>query len=335
MFMAIKNNLQNQINTNIFGGVLLSVTIAGAAVFLSEHYGAPAMLFALLLGMAFNFLATEEKCQEGVQFAATTLLRCGVALLGLRISLSDMMELGAMPVLGVVGLVVMTIAIGSLTARLFGQSWYLGVLTSGAVAICGASAALAITAMLPKDKILERDTLFTVVGVTTLSTVAMIAYPILFSAMGMQNAEVGFLIGATIHDVAQVVGAGYSVSDETGDIATFVKLQRVALLPVVLICLSFAMRVTNKGADGSVKLPLFVIAFIVLVLVSSFHLVPTSVTEAASSLSRWMLVTAISALGIKTSLKAMMDVGVRHALIIVLQTLFLLGAALAFVTWAL
>ena len=82
---------------------------------------------------------------------------------------------------------------------------------------------------------MERNTLFTVVAVTTLSTVAMIAYPILFAWLGLDDRQSGFLIGATIHDVAQVVGAGYSVSEEAGEIATIVKLLRVALLPVLLL----------------------------------------------------------------------------------------------------
>ena len=312
-------------------GLSLAVLIALAALFLSEHYGAPAMLFALLIGMAFNFLAQDEPWHQGVDFAAGTVLRIGVALLGIRLSFADMASLGLWPVLGVVSLVVATILTGLLLARLAGKSLHLGLLTGGAVAICGASAALAISAVLPKKAIAERDTLFTVVGVTALSTVAMVAYPIIARLIGLSEAETGFLIGSTIHDVAQVVGAGYSVSESAGDLATYVKLQRVALLPVVLIVFMLALR---AGGGGAVRVPGFLIAFIVLVIVNSTGVIPESIQTLVADFSRFLLVVAISALGIKTSLKAMLDVGPRHAMIIVGETMVLLALALVTLVFA-
>ena len=102
-----------------------------------------------------------------------------------------------------------------------------GLLSGGATAICGASAAMAISAALPPHPLKERATLFTIVGVSTLSTVAMIAYPIIAAAVGLDGVHAGMFIGGTIHDVAQVVGAGYAISPEAGDAATLVKLMRV------------------------------------------------------------------------------------------------------------
>lgn len=161
-------------------GVLMCATIAAAASFLSEHYGGPAMLFALLLGIAFHFLSQEGPCVEGIEFTARRLLRIGVALLGVRVTVQQIEQLGIGPLALVVLSVVLTIAAGWLLARLFGRSTSFGLLAGGAVAICGASAALAIAAVLPRDRISERDTLFTVVAVTALSTIAMIIYPILY-----------------------------------------------------------------------------------------------------------------------------------------------------------
>jgi uncharacterized membrane protein YadS len=122
------------------------------------------------------------------------------------------------------------------------------------VAICGASAALAIAAVLPRRHIRAEDVLFTVVGVTALSTVAMVIYPVQFAALGLTEIEIGYLIGATIHDVAQVVGAGSSVSDTAGDIATFTMLLRVAMLPVVLIVVT--LRYCNEPG-GVARIPGF------------------------------------------------------------------------------
>ncbi|MFN0262501.1 YeiH family protein [Tepidamorphus sp. 3E244] len=312
------------------GGLLLAVTIAAAAVFLSEHYGAPQMLFALLIGMAFNFLATEEKTAVGIDFSARTVLRVGVALLGIRLSAADILGHGWVPVAAIVVFVASTIVAGLVISRLAGRSIDFGLLTGGAVAICGASAALAITSVLSPEKRSERDTLFTVVAVTTLSTLAMVLYPVLFKSLGLDDNQTGFLIGATVHDVAQVVGAGYSVSDVAGDMATLTKLQRVALLPIVLLVI-LAFNRGRGGEKGTVGLPWFLVGFVILMGINSLGVVPGVVRDVLSDTSRWLLVMAIAALGVKTSLKEMFAVGPRQAMIVVGETVFLLVLALGFV----
>ena len=146
------------------------------------------------------------------------------------------MDLGWPVVALIVASVVATILVGGLIGRAFGLKGDQSVLSAGAVAICGASAALAIASVLPSHKDHERNTIMTVAGVTALSTVAMVAYPVFVTYLGYDNATAGVFLGATIHDVAQVVGAGYIISDQTGEISTLVKLIRVAcLVPVVLM----------------------------------------------------------------------------------------------------
>lgn len=201
-----------------FPGLLLCGTIAAAAYFLSDKYGAPAMIFALLLGMAFNFMGESHgTCRHGVEFTSKFVLRLGVGLLGIRIALEDFMIFGWQGILIVVSLVASTIGFGFVGAKFLGRRWRFALLTGGAVAICGASATLAIAAVIPHNSSTERNVLFTVIAVTTLSTVAMVLYPVLFGYLSFSEAHIGFLIGATIHDVAQVVGAGYSVSEVSGD----------------------------------------------------------------------------------------------------------------------
>jgi uncharacterized integral membrane protein (TIGR00698 family) len=314
----------------LWPGVALALTVAAAATFLSEHYGAPAMLFALLIGMAFNHLSAEGACPPGLAFASATLLRAGVALLGARISLADVAALGASAALEVAGLIALTFGAGLLAARALGRGWRFALLTGGAVGICGAAAAMALAAVLPRDARTERDTLFTVVAVTTLSTVAMVAYPVLFGALGLGDAAKGFLIGATIHDVAQVVGAGYSVSAEAGDVATVVKLMRVAALPLVLVIVIASLR-ARGGSGGPVRIPGFLLAFAAIAAANALGLIPPGLAAAASEASRWLLVTAIAALGVRTSLKALGAVGGGHLAVLAAETLALLGAALALV----
>ncbi len=306
-------------------GIALAVTIGLASSFLSEHYGAPAMLFALLLGMAFNFMAVDPRTEPGIAVASRTFLRLGVALLGLRLTFAEVFQLGWTPVLGVVALLALTLASGLATARMLGRPTAFGLLTGGAVAICGASAALAIAAVVPKARLREEDVLLTVVGVTALSTVAMVLYPVLFGLLGLTEVEQGYLIGATIHDVAQVVGAGYSVGERAGDIATFTKLQRVALLPVVLLLVA----VVYRGEAGrGVGLPWFVVAFVLLMILRNVAPLPEAGLSAVNDASRFLLVTAIAALGVRTSLGQVFAAGGRGLGIIAIETVLLLGMAL-------
>lgn len=315
----------------IFPGTLTAIVIALAASFLASHYGAPVMFFALLIGLAFDFLSQEKSTQPGIEFSARTVLRFGVALLGARITFSQILDLGIGNVLAVICAVIFTIVCGAILARLMGLSREQGLLSGGAVAICGASAALAISSVMPKSKDLERNTIFTVVSVTTLSTIAMIVYPIFTGLMGFSDHEAGIFLGGTIHDVAQVVGAGFSVSQEAGDTSTIVKLLRVTmLLPVVLV---FTMLFRNdKGADGerATTVPTFLIAFAALVAINSAGIVPDVIMSTLSDVSRWCLITAIAALGMKTSFKALALVGWRPVLLVMAETLLMAGFVLGY-----
>ena len=312
----------------IYPGLLAAATAGLAATWLSQHYGAPVMLFALLIGMAFHFLHEEGRCVTGINFASKVVLRVGVALLGARITATQIMSLGAGPIVMVVAAIATTVGVGVLLAKLLGQSRNFGVLSGGAVAICGASAALAIGAVLPRTATQERDTILAVVTVTTLSTIAMIFYPMLAALLGLSHHAAGIFLGGTIHDVAQVVGAGYAISPETGDIATIVKLLRVAmLLPVVFAISLIAARGAGKGPRPG--LPLFLIGFAALVVLNSLGALPAAVAAGAVEASRWCLVTAIAALGMKTSFKALAVVGWRPVALMAAETVWIAVFVLA------
>jgi len=314
----------------LYPGLIAAGTIALAATWLSQNYNAPVMLFALLLGMAFAFLSEDARCAPGVNFASRSILRMGVALLGLRISVGQIVDLGVMPVTAVVCGVASTLALGALLARLMGLRNEFGVLSGGAVGICGASAALAISAALPAFAQKERDTVLTVIGVTTLSTVAMVIYPSLAQWLGLSAAEAGVFIGASVHDVAQVVGAGYTISPQAGDVSTYVKLMRVAMLaPIVALLSVVVFRAARAGAGRAPALPAFLVAFCVLVALNSAVDLPTGLREAATKTSNWCLVAAIAALGMKTSLRELARVGWRPVLLIGIETIWIATLALA------
>ena len=165
------------------------------------------------------------------------------------------------------------------------------------------------------------------VSVTGLSTVAMITYPILCKLLGLSPEQAGTFLGGTIHDVAQVVGAGYMISPATGDLATVVKLLRVALLvPAVVVIAWFFRRQQGKQTDTGRRMPLvpgFLLAFVCLVAINSSGVLPISLSSAMSDTSRVCLVIAIAALGLKTSLQKLATVGWRPIALLVGETLFL------------
>lgn len=294
------------------------------------------MLMALLLGIALHFLSEEETCRAGVEFTARSVLRFGVALLGARISLELLAGLG----LDLIGLlaagVLLTIGFGLLAARVLGRSWLFGLLTGGAVAICGASAAMAISAVLPRNEHSEQNLIFTVLSVTMLSTAAMILYPILAETFAFDDVTIGVFLGGTIHDVAQVVGAGFSVSDEAGEVATLVKLLRVAMLAPIVLVISLLMRGAS-GASGEINrppvLPLFVAGFLGFAALNSMGFIPAPVAGVLSEASRWALLISIAAVGMKTSLKRILEVGGQAITLVVAETVFIAGFVLLGITF--
>lgn len=289
-------------------GLLVSAMVAAAATFLSEHYGAPVMLFALLLGLALNFLSADGTCKAGIEFTAREVLRLGVALLGIRITLGQIAALGWQPVAMVVVLVVVTILVSIAAARAMGFNSLFGLLSGGATAICGASAAL-----------------------------AMILYPTIAHLLALPPLQAGMFLGGTIHDVAQVVGAGYSMSHETGDVATVVKLMRVAMLLPVILCAAMITRArgVEPGSKRPPLLPWFAVGFVLLAALNSTGLVPEVVQQAGGKLSQWCLVIAIAALGMKTQLRELATVGIRPILLMVGETVFLAVLVLAMLHWGL
>ena len=308
----------------ILPGLAVSGLVAMSAVLVTEHHGGPVMLMALLMGMAVGFLRENERLAPGLRFGASTVLRTGVALLGARITAQYLSDLGWIALGAVAVGVALTLAVGIVLARALGRSGWFGALAGGAVAICGASAAAAISAVLPRQQRNEADTAMTIIGVTALSTVAMVLYPVIGKALDLGDRDIGFFIGLTIHDVAQVVGAGYSVSDEAGTIAVVVKLFRVVLLlPVVLVIALAARSASEGGTSMRAGLPGFVIAFAILAGAGSAGLIPPAASLWLSDLSRWCLILAMGAIGIRTSLKELQQLGYRPAVVLIGSTVFI------------
>lgn len=317
-------------------GAALCGVIALSATFVSQSYGGPQLLYALLLGMALQSFGAEPRAAAGIEFCTRVLMRVGVVLLGARITLAQMAALGWGTAALVAAAVASTIALGLLLARGLGLPRMQGLLSGGATAICGASAALAISAALPRRPETDRFTLLVVVCVSTLSTLAMLAYPLLARALALPPELAGLFLGATIHDVAQVVGAGYLLGPQVGDTAVIVKLFRVGLLAVVVMAVGAAVATRRRHVGGGRArlapgqvLPWFLQGYLLLVIVNSAGWVPSGLQPVLSDASRACLVMAIAALGLRTALSTLAETGWRPLLLLLVETLWIAAFVLA------
>src|SRR5689334_16517312 len=305
-------------------GIILSALVAAigyiAAPFVAKAVPIPNMVIALVVGIALNPLAVRPAVQPGLDFCVKTLLRWAVALLGLRVGLGDIAALGAQTAFLIVVSMAATVTSGFVFARWYGRSAGFGALVGVGTAVCGASATLATSTVVPEYNGKAADIAFVVVAVNALATLAMLVYPPLCILLGFDALTTGVMLGGTIHDVAQVVGAGYAVSDAVGNTAVIVKLFRVfLLLPVVL---SVGWYFTKRGmrhGEAHVPVPVFAIVFLVLCIVNSaMPLMPSLVPGYAPvksvlvEVSTWGLLLAIGALGLGTSVKTIISLGWRH-----------------------
>lgn len=322
-------------------GIVLSVIVAVASDFaepalkklIGGQVGIPSVVIALVLGMLLHPLANAPRFVPGMTFCVKKLLRWAIALLGLRIALGDIIALGLSTALLVVLAMALTIASGFLLARWLGRERGTGALAGVATAVCGASAALATATVVPDYKGKSADVAFTVIAMNALSTLAMLGYPLICVWLGLNAQQTGIMLGATIHDVAQVVGAGQSVSDDAANAAVIVKLFRVfMLLPAVLIVGWWLARDGHKvSEEAKVPVPVFAIVFLVLCLLNSLLATQPAlagiyppVRAGLLEASRWGLLIAIAALGLGTSIAAMARLGWRHLVLVTGTSLVIL-----------
>ncbi|GHH17747.1 phosphoenolpyruvate carboxylase [Sphingomonas glacialis] len=303
-----------------------------AAGFLSDHYGVPLTLMALLIGLALNFLSADARLTPGLAFASRSLLRWGIVLVGVRITFGQIVALGPVALLCVVLIVALTMGAGILAARRFGFDTAFGILAGGSVAICGASAAMALATTLGEKRTTQAQLTLVLVGISAMSASAMMLYPLVAHAFHMSDLKAGFLLGAAIHDVAQALGAGYSYSDGAGGIAAIVKLTRVALLAPVLAVVAMGLARWGGGGEGAAKgpgVPWFVIGFFVLAGINSFGVIPPIVAGGAEKAAAAMLATAVTATAIRSPLAQLLEAGPKPLLVILIATLVAFGLALA------
>ena len=310
-------------------GILFCLVVVFAAHHISEHYGSPLILTTVLLGMAFNNIIKHHDFKPGLDCTATTILRVGVALLGIRITFEQIGSLGTLPLLLVMAAVAGTLLFSLSVGKLLKVDTPMSLLAGIAVAICGVSAAMALLAILPARRLATSQVACTLMGVTCISTLAMILYPAFITKLGMPADAMGLFLGTTIHDVAQAIGAGEMISPAVSEAAIYTKMLRVSLLVPVLMLVSF---VINKDSASGTSLlqrcPLFLLAFVVILLANNLFTLPPTLTSGMGSLSQFCQLMAMAALGTRTNLLDLLTIDKKPLTLVLLNTLFI--AALSF-----
>jgi uncharacterized integral membrane protein (TIGR00698 family) len=315
----------------VAAGTAVCAAIAAVAFFADirgwTHFGhvfVPPLIIALAIGMAMQPLSGRPALKAGIEFSGRTLLRVGVALYGARLTLGNLVDGGPLPVLIALAAVAGTITFGAVVARAFGLSRNFGLLTGCATGVCGAAAAMATSAVLPKHENSDRDLAFTVMGVNFISTITMVIYPTLHQALGYSPLEMGVFLGGSIHDVAQVAGAGQTLGPSILADSIITKLLRVAfLLPAVTAIAWWVARSGEKAGEARPAPPVFLFGFLALAALNSLGLVPAEVKAAITQVSSFLIILAIGALGMKTSLLALARIGLAPVMLLVVETIFI------------
>lgn len=312
---------------DLWPGLSVAVLATMAAGFVADRYHAPLTLMALLIGLALNFLRGDARMAPGLGFASRTLLRWGIVLVGARVTIGQIVGLGPMTLLAVVLILLATLGAGIVVARLLGLTGAFGMLAGGSVAICGASAALALATTLGERRVHQGQLAFVLVGISAASAAAMFLYPSLAHQLGLSDRQAGFMLGASIHDVAQALGAGYSYSDGAGQVAAIVKLTRVALLAPVLALVAAFFR-PEDGKKTGITLPWFVVGFFVFAGVNSLGVIPSLVSRGAQDVATACLACAVAATGIRAPMSSLLETGFKPLLVIIVSSLVALALSL-------
>ena len=330
----------------VLPGVALTGGIAALAIFVGERTPAlvSVVLLALLAGLVIaNARPLPVMLTPGVDFAARRILRVGVALLGARLTLADVADIGGPSILAVVVTMATAFATVAMAGRMAGVSPQLGILLGTGTAVCGNSAIAAASPIIDAD---EREVSYAVATITIFGTIALVLFPIIGRAVGLSDQEFGVWAGLAINDTSQVVAAGSAYSEQALEHATVVKLVRNALMGPILVALTIWMgrrrwpdgragagAPTDAGAAGSraqgptvsvgtglwrtvrSAVPAFVVAFIVLAAMRSAGLIRPEVADVLGSVSAVAITVAIAGVGLKTRIAELATVGLRPVLV--------------------
>ncbi|MFD2054538.1 YeiH family protein [Mesorhizobium calcicola] len=321
---AQRRNSLNSVWIGIVPGIVLVAMMSGVAFSARNVSGfalfSP-MILAVVAGMIYsNVLGTPAHARAGIAFSQRRLLRFAIVLLGFQLTLGQVVSIGA----GGVGIVALTLGSTFLftitLGRLIGVDAKLAQLIAAGTSICGASAIVATNIVTDAR---DEDVTYAVASITLFGTVAMLGFPLLAPLLGLDQHAFGLWAGASIHEVAQVIGAGFQNGTQSGEIATVAKLTRVAMLAPMVIALGLmARRKSSNQSAARPPMPWFVAAFVAVVALNSLVTVPPEVKSAMALATTIMLTMGLAAMGLQADISQLRSRGLRPLALAFLAFLF-------------
>ena len=277
-----------------------------------------ASIVALFMGTIINSFFHPAWMKPALKFASKKILKAAIVLLGASLSIRTIMSVGQMTFFVMIFTFAMCFGGGYFIRRLFGLNWKLSNLISAGTGICGGSAVAAIAPVIDAD---DKDIAFAMSSTFLFDMVMIALYPLMGKALGMTDIAYGIWAGTSVNDTASVVASGYAFSEAAGDFATMVKLTRtIAIIPTVLVFAWIGIRMKKKEmqATGHGKkvnmmqiIPWFIGGFLLLAVLNSVGCIPVAVSGGIKSTSKFLMVTALAAIGLNTSLLDFKKAGLK------------------------
>ena len=289
---------------------------------LMAQFNISSLIIAMVLGIvAGNFLKLPSILSYGIQSSYKKSLQIAIILLGFKLSLAQVTEIGFKSLLLIFILTTTTILFSLWMGRKLGLNFSLSMLIAVGSSICGASA---IAAVSPVIKTKDRDLMFGVATITIFGTLSMFLFPIFYKLLHLNDLFYAVWVGSSIHEVAQVVAAGFAAGEETGKLATLVKLARVLLIiPIVILLGLIQTKKNNEQSTGKVVIPWFVFGFLGAVMVNSMNIVPKPLVEQILFIDHLLLTFAMAGMGLVTIFEQLRNVGLKPFYLGFFTTLFI------------
>lgn len=302
-------------------GVLICFALAGISMLLEELIPGGllgASIIALFMGTIINSFFHPSWMKPALKFTSKKILKTAIVLLGASLSIGTIMSVGKMTFFVMIFTFLMCFGGGYFIRKLFGLNWKLSNLISAGTGICGGSAVAAIAPVIDAD---DKDIAFAMSSTFLFDMVMIALYPLMGKALGMSDIAYGIWAGTSVNDTASVVASGYAFSEIAGDFATMVKLTRtIAIIPTVLVFAYIGTRIKQKElktASGGQKvnvmkiIPWFIGGFLALAVLNSFGCIPASISGILKDTSKFLMVSALAAIGLGTSLTDFKKAGLR------------------------
>lgn len=303
----------------ILPGLLLSAGVAWIAIWLNNLFPGDiigATVMALLVGMGLNpILKKFGDLNAGVDFTAKMILRLGIILMGVNLNFAEVLSVGKYAIFVMMFTMATAFGAGNLIGKLFKIDWKLTNLLSISTAICGGSAVATVGPVIKAD---DEDMAYAISATFIFDVITVVLFPLIGIALGMSDSGFGIWVGTSVNDTSSVVAAGYSFSELAGNTAVIVKLTRTLfIIPFVLIFSFISERLEAKtnGIQGRVPIdfrrifPYFIIFFLVMVALRSTGIIPNSFVPILSNTSRFCMIMALGAIGLKTSFNDIKNIG--------------------------